>query len=166
MVRQHFGRTALALLAVVALGATALSGDLVPTKAGGPKRVEAKVTATAEKPGADGLQKVIVVVQANPGWYAYANPVGNEEFADLATEIKVSAKAKIEKVQVSYPKGKAKKDDILKVTYNIYEGRVEIPVLVQRASGDTSPLEVSVRYNICSHKGQCLPIATDKFTLP
>ena len=142
-------------LALAAVTATALARDPM-TLGGKNKLVKAKVTAKADKPGVDGKQKVVVVVETDAGWYAYANPVGFEDFAVNATTIKVSAKGKIDKVQVMYPPGKEKKDDFFKATYKIYEGKVEIPVLVQRTPGDTSPLEISVRFmNVRSHKGEC-----------
>jgi DsbC/DsbD-like thiol-disulfide interchange protein len=159
------GRTALAVLVVGVLVVTARTGDLRPATGGGKKRIEARVTATAEKPAADGAQKVTVVLDVNPGWYAYPNPVGNEMLENNRTEIKVSAGAKLEKVTVTYPPGKAKQDKFIG-SFTIYEGKVAIPVLVQRARGDTSPLEVSVRYCVCSHKGECLPVDQIKITLP
>jgi DsbC/DsbD-like thiol-disulfide interchange protein len=49
-------------------------------------------------------------------------------------------------------------------TFQIYEGQVSIPVVVQRPAGDTGPLEVSVRYQACDPK-RCLPPATAKVTV-
>ena len=168
MVRQvlnhHLGRTALGLLTLAALTVAALASDRNPSQ-GGKRKSEAKVTAKAEKPGPDGKQSVVVTMEVNTGWYAYANPVGNEDFASNATVIKVSAKEKVDNVKIAYPPGKTKKDSVVG-NYNIYDGKVQIPLTVQRAKGDTSPLEVSVRFMTCNVKGVCLPVETVKLTVP
>ena len=161
MVRQvmskHFGRKALALLALAAITAAALAGELNPSR-GGKKKIEAKVTAKADKPAPDGMQKVVVTMEVNPTWYAYANPVGNEDFATNATVIKVKRpRTKVDNVKIAYPPGKTKKDTIVG-NYNIYEGKIEIPLTLQRTKGDTSPLEVSVQFMTCNVKGVCLPV--------
>jgi hypothetical protein len=144
---QQTGRLALALLGLGVLAAA--------TPGGNQKTNPTRVTARAEKPGPDGTQKITVVVESPPGWYVYANPVGLKEFKDNATVIKVTGNAKVEEVKVAYPPGKVKEDKILG-NYNIYEGKVEIPLTVRRARGDTGPLELSVLHNTCHHKGECL----------
>lgn len=161
MLRQNLGRTTLALLALAVVATAALHGDA----AGDKKRTETKVSIKADKPGDDGKQTITVILDVNAGWYAYANPVGNEDLESTATVIKVSAKDKGTAVKVAYPTGKVKKDNLVG-NYNVYEGKTEIPVMVQRAKGDTGPLEVSVRYMTCSPKGVCLPFETVKFTVP
>ncbi len=160
------GRLALALLGLGALSAAALAGDLAPTQGGKGARTETKVTARAEKPGADGKQKVVVVLEINAGWHAYANPVGNEGIAQAKTVVTVTAGAKPQSVKVEYPVGKLKKDKLVG-DYRYYDGKVEIPVTVQRAKGDTSPLEVSVKYSTCNFKTeQCLPVEQVKGQCP
>jgi DsbC/DsbD-like thiol-disulfide interchange protein len=170
MVRQLFtrplGRMAAVLVVAGVVCAVARTGDPTPVKAGGQKKLDkVTVSATTAKPAADGAQKVTVVVEADEGWYAYANPVGLEGFEENRTEIKVGAKGKVEKFQVSYPPGKVKEDKVLG-NYKIYEGKVAIPVLVYRAQGDTSPLEVTVMVSICSHKGLCLKRQDTRLILP
>jgi len=156
------GRTTLAVIVIAAITATTWVGDVAVAR-GGKKRIEAKITAKADKPGSDGKQKVVVVLDVNAGWYAHANPVGNEEFANNATVIKVKAKDKVD-VKIAYPPGKVKKDVLGDI--NIYEGKTEIPLTVQRAPGDTSPLEVTVTVNICNVKGICLPENSFKGVCP
>lgn len=142
IMNNRVGRMALALLALSAV----LAPTFTPAEAGEKRKSEVKVTATAGKAGADGKQRIVVVLEINPGWIVYANPIGDEEFKGLEAVVKVSASQKLESVQVTYPPGQAVKDDILKITYNVYEGKVEIPVTVQRANGDSGRLEVTVRY--------------------
>jgi hypothetical protein len=68
--------------------------------------------------------------------------------------------------KVNYPAGKVKEDKIIG-NYNIYVGKVEIPVVVQRAKGDTGPLQVSVTFMTCGLKnGICLPIENATLTVP
>src|SRR5262245_59479928 len=112
---RYPGRMAL----VLALGVITAAAQTTAA-AGGGKKTETKVTAKADKPGPDGKQTVVVTLEVNPGWYAYANPVGLEDFKDNATVIKVSAKEKPENVKVAYPPGKIKEDKVLG-NYNIYE---------------------------------------------
>lgn len=114
-----------------------------------------KITATAGKPGADGKQVVTVTLAVDEGWYVYANPVGLADLESIQTTVKVGGKAKIDSVKVDYPRGKQKKDKVVG-DYNIYEDRVDIKATVQRARGDTGPLEVTVKLQACSHKGICL----------
>jgi DsbC/DsbD-like thiol-disulfide interchange protein len=161
-INNKLSRAALALLVVGALTCAALQDG--SAAAAGKGKSEAKVSVKADKAGADGKQTIVVTLDINSGWHAYANPVGNEDFENNATVIKVSGKDKVA-VKVDYPKGKAKEDKIVG-NYNIYVGKVEIPVTVQRAAGDTGPLEVSVRYMTCSFKGVCLPAETVKVTVP
>src|SRR5262249_54905067 len=90
----------------------------------------------------------------------YANPVGLADFEDNQTVVKVESK-KPAKVKVAYPEGKEVKDKTVG-NYKIYEGKVAIKATVQRAKGDSGPLEVSVRLQSCSKKGVCLLPATIK----
>ena len=114
-----------------------------------------KVTASAGKIDKNGSQTVTVTMEIESPWYAYANPVGNEDLESARTKVGVTAAKKLEKVEVNYPPGKRKM--LGTETYNAYEGKVEITATVKRAPGDTGPLDVSVKYMTCNPKGICLP---------
>ena len=88
-------------------------------------------------------------------WYAYANPVGNEDLESARTKVAITGKTKLQKVDMTYPAGKRKA--LGAESYNAYEGKVEITAKVHRAAGDTGPLDVSVKYMTCNPKGICLP---------
>ncbi|MCI0379128.1 MAG: protein-disulfide reductase DsbD N-terminal domain-containing protein [Gemmataceae bacterium] len=149
--------TRLFAVAAMALAFTAFQAD-----AGGKKSdAEVKVTAKGAKPDAGGKQVVTITMIHNKGWHSYANPVGNEDFENAQTEVKITAKTKPEKIKIEYPEGKLHKDKIVG-DYKIYEDKVEIKAVVQRAAGDASPLEVSVRFMACHEKGVCLLPATVK----
>ena len=76
--------------------------------------------------------------------------------------VEINAKTKPESVKVEYPKGKVQKDEVVG-DYSIYEGKVEIKAKVQRAKGDSSPLEVKVKFQACSDVSKtCLVPATVK----
>jgi DsbC/DsbD-like thiol-disulfide interchange protein len=126
---------------------------------------EVKVSATATKLDAAGKQVVTVTLMHNKGWHTYANPVGNEDFEGNKTVVTISAKVKPGAVTVDYPVGKITKDKIVG-DYKIYDDRTDIRATVQRARGDTSPLEISVRILACHSKGVCLLPATVKVTVP
>jgi len=163
MIRQMFRRyrfrhagLGLAVLAVSFL-------TLGPVQGGGKKSdSEINVTVKADRPGADGKQTVRLTLSINKGWYIYANPVGNEDFAANATTVTV--KPKPQSIEVHYPSGKLKKDSVAgqSIDYRVYEDQVTIPIQLQRAAGDTAALEVSVRVNACNTKGFCLPPGTLK----
>jgi DsbC/DsbD-like thiol-disulfide interchange protein len=123
--------------------------------------VKAKVNAG--KIDADGKQVLTVALAIDKTWHIYANPVP-EDFPGLPTEVKVTGKAKPQDVKVDYPKGKLVKDSTAG-DYNVYDESVEIKVVVQRAKGDTGPLEVNVRVQACSDK-QCLLPSTLKVNVP
>jgi DsbC/DsbD-like thiol-disulfide interchange protein len=151
------------LCCVIAVAALCyLVGDS-SLRAGTKSDSEVKVAAKASKIEG-GKQTITITMTVNPGWYIYANPVGDEQLAAAATTISVKGKAKPQDVKVAYPKGKAKEDTVGKevIKYSIYEQKVEIPVNVQRAQGDTDPLEISVRFMACNKKGICLQPATVK----
>jgi uncharacterized protein YyaL (SSP411 family) len=146
-------------------------GDL-PQPAGGqpakpaPKQSDkvVNVTASADKPGADGKQTIKIKLVVDKDWHAYANPVGNEGLESAQTTVTVSGKAKPKGVKIDYPQGKIVIDPIVG-NYNVYEGTVEIKAVVQRAAGDSGPLDVSVKLQACNDK-MCLPPATVKLSVP
>src|SRR5215831_6042987 len=69
-----------------------------------------KITAKADKPGTDGKQVVTLTLTIESGWHLYANPVGNEDFADNQTVVSAVPKSKHEVLKVEYPAGKVIKD--------------------------------------------------------
>jgi DsbC/DsbD-like thiol-disulfide interchange protein len=122
-----------------------------------------KVSATADKPDADGKQTVTIVLAHDAGWHTYANPVGLEDLASAQTSVTVSAKEKPDEVKVEYPAGKLVKDKVVG-DYKVYEDKVTIKAAVKRAKGDVSPLEVTVKFQACTDK-QCLLPAAVKLTV-
>ena len=149
------------LLGLALLGSTLLLVCGATLQAGGKKSVksdaEVKVSATAGKAGADGKQPVTITLAVNKGWHIYANPVGEETLAPVQTVVTVAGKEKPQDVKIEYPAGKVKEDKDLKITYKIYEDKVDIKAHVHRAKGDTGPLEVSVKLQTCSDKSCLLP---------
>jgi len=122
------------------------------------------LTASTSKPDGAGKQRITVTVAIEPGWYIYANPTGNKDSEDAATVVKVTGKAKLAAVQVDYPAGQEKPEKGGKKTL-VYKDRVEIPVMVVRAKGDTGPLEIALTFQACSDKACLLP-STLRLTLP
>jgi thiol:disulfide interchange protein len=166
-VRNRPGRVLAAGLTLACVAALlALTGD---AWGGGRAKIdstsEIKATAKATKPDDQGRQVVTVTIDINKGWYIYANPVGNEDFADNRTEVTVGGKVKPAAVKVEYPEGKVKEDKVLG-NYKIYTDQVVIRANVQRAAGDTGPLEVKVRVNSCNLKGLCLAQGEVTLTVP
>jgi uncharacterized protein len=115
-----------------------------------------KATATADNPDADGKQTVTITLAITKPWHLYANPVDNKDLTETQTVINVSAATKPSKVDIAYPAGKLKKDDIAG-DYKIYEDTVTFKATVVRAKGDTSPLTVEVKVQACDDNRCLLP---------
>lgn len=139
---------------------------LAGTSTAGGKRsdAEVKVAATATKLDQAGNQTVTITMAINKGWHIYANPVANEELSAAQTVVTIGAKVKPALVKVMYPQGKIHADKTIG-DYKTYEDKITIQASVQRAAGDTSPLEVSVRFMACDSKNCLLP-ATVKLMVP
>src|SRR5262249_42006243 len=103
-----------------------------------------KVTAKSDKPSADGKQLVTITLNIDKDWHTYANPVGLEDLESAQTVVEITGKTKPDSIKLAYPKGKLHKDAVVG-DYSIYEGKVEIKATVQRAKGDSGPLEVKVK---------------------
>ncbi|HEX4589734.1 MAG TPA: protein-disulfide reductase DsbD domain-containing protein, partial [Gemmataceae bacterium] len=123
-----------------------------------------KVTASADKPGADGKQVVKITLTIEKGWHAYANPVGNNDLTPAQTTVVVSGKIEPKSVSTEYPKGKVVVDPVVG-NYLVYEGTAVIKAVVQRAAGDSGPLDVTVKFQACNDK-TCLLPATVKLHVP
>ena len=133
-----------------------------------PEPVKATGAITAQKITGDGSLAVslTVTLEIEKGWHAYANPAGDDSL--IPTTIEVKAANKLEDVKVKYPAGKERKEEGLKESINVYEGKVSIPITLRRPlvdkKADTSPLEISIKYQACS-ESKCLPPKTLKVTV-
>jgi DsbC/DsbD-like thiol-disulfide interchange protein len=114
----------------------------------------AKVSATADKPDADGNQTVTITINVEKPWHLYANPVGNDMLTAAQTSVKFNTKT--EDVKFTYPAGKLVKDDTVG-NYRTFEGSFVIKATVRRTKGDTSPLEMTVKFQACDEKTCLLP---------
>jgi uncharacterized protein len=147
------------------VGALAAVSTLLPAHAGGKRSdAEVKVAVESAKPAADGKLVITLALDINKGWHIYGNPVGNDDLVDAQTVVNVSGKTKPASVKIDYPKGHVIKDKTLG-TYNVYEDKVTIKATVERAAGDSAPLEVSVRFQACNDN-TCLFPYTKKLTVP
>jgi hypothetical protein len=113
-----------------------------------------------EKPGTDGKQTVLLTLDIAKGWHTYANPSGNESL--LPTTVQVAGqKAKLEEVKVEYPPGTELKEPMIEQPIRVYEGKTTIKVHLRRplvdGKPDTGPLEVAIRYQVCSDSRCLLP---------
>jgi len=123
-----------------------------------------KITATADKPAADGTQLVTLNLVVEKGWHLYANPVGNKDLAEAATTVLFTGTNKPEIIKIDYPAGKVLKDATVG-DYKIYEDAVVIKAQVKRAPGSTGPLELAVKIQTCNDK-VCAAPATVPVTVP
>ena len=140
------------LLACLAAAFTAAGASAQGTKSDS----KVKITAKADKPGADGKQVVTLTLTIESGWHLYANPVGNEDFADNQTVVAAVPKSKHEVVKVEYPAGKVVKDKTVG-DYKVYEDTVTIKAEVRRAKDGADPFELNVKVQACNDKTCLLP---------
>ncbi len=151
MVRKAVRWVALVSAFVLAVGAAAAQG----TKS----ESVVKVTATADKPGADGKQVVHIRLAIDKGWHTYANAIGTD--VGIPTSVTVAGRAEGD-VQIKYPTGKLVEDK--DGNYFIYEGDTTIDATVRRTKDD-SPLKVKVKIQACSDK-TCLVPSTVEVSVP
>jgi uncharacterized protein len=159
MVRPDWWRLTVGALALGLL----LAGHSVSRAQGKKSDSKVKITASADKPDANGKQTVTITLNIDAGWHTYANPPGPADFAGIPTEVTISAEKKPKKVAVDYPKGKLVKDP-KQGDYRVYEGKVTIKAVVERAKGDASPLDVKVKIQACN-ENSCLFPATVKLAV-
>jgi uncharacterized protein YyaL (SSP411 family) len=131
---------------------------------GGARKSESvvKVKAAADKPDAEGRQRVTLTLTIEGGWHLYANPVP-KDFPGIPVTVTVE-KARPEDVRVEYPAGKTVKDALLG-DYQVYEKEAEIKVNVRRPKEGGAPLEVSVKVQACTEQ-KCLLPGVIKLTVP
>ena len=142
-------------LLMLAAGLILASGPAAPGQ--GKKSDSAvKAQATATKLGDNGKQTVTITLEIDPKYHLYANPVGLEDFKDNETTVSVTAKNKPQSVTVDYPPGETKKDKTVG-DYKIYKKTVTIKATVQRAKGDTGPLDVVIKVQACDEKACLMP---------
>jgi DsbC/DsbD-like thiol-disulfide interchange protein len=160
---HRHGIRLLALGLLLGLLAVALPADVT---AQGAKTSESvvKITGKADRPEGSGKQTLTLTVSINSPWHLYANPVGSEDLSSAQTTVTVNARERPTEVKVDYPAGKTIKDKTFG-EYKVYEGTVTIKAHVQRAKGDTSPLQVSVKLQACNDKSCLLP-STVKLSVP
>lgn len=120
-----------------------------------------KVTASAEKPGADGKQVITLTLAIEKGWHIYTNTLP-PDFAGVATTVTVES-VKPEDVKIEYPEGKLVKSS--EGDYTIYEDKAVIKATVTRPRDSTTPLQINVKVQACSDKS-CLQPGTVKVTVP
>ena len=153
--------TRIALL-VGTLGSAFLSNASYCVHAG-TKRSDSvvKVSATTTHRDGAGKQLLSIILLHDKGWHTYANPIGIDEFENNKTIVTILLEGKPIDATVEYPAGTLVESSQIG-NYRIYDNKVEIKAAVQRAQGDTSPLEVRVRILACHEMGACLPVAIVK----
>jgi len=148
----------------MALAAAVLTAALVSVAKARTSDRKVKATATADKAGAGGKQVVNITLEIDPAYYIYANPVDNANFEPSKTAVTITGKNRPESVQVDYPVG-----EVMTLEgageFKVYKGKVTIKATVQRARGDSEPLEVHVKVYACD-KDSCLPPGNIKLTVP
>jgi len=156
--RSRHGLAAVAALALAGMIAASAWSD--PPK-GRKSDAVVKVTATGEKPDAQGKQVVALTLRMDKGWHTYANPTGADGLVPTTVQVNDS-NARL--VQVTYPEGRLVVDkDFGK--YRVYEDQIVIKAVVQRTPGNAGPVALTVKLQACD-KDTCLQPATVNLTVP
>jgi DsbC/DsbD-like thiol-disulfide interchange protein len=156
-------RPAIAAVALLALAAVAV--NVLPAQQGKVTSADkVKATAKATQPDAAGKQTITLTLDIENGWHLYANPTDNDVVESNKTIVELKSAAKPQSFTVKYPKGTERTDFGEK--FKSYEGKVTIQAEVQRAAGDTGPLQLIVQVNACTNgpPGKCL--TPGKVTVP
>lgn len=156
MTRPHSYSFLARWIVVVAVGALWALSVEVSDAAGKKSDAVVKIAAKADKPDGDGKQIVTVTLTMEKGWHTYANPVGNEDLVGAQTVLTVAAKEKLVDLKIDYPAGTLVKDKTVG-DYKVYEDKVEVKITLKRAKGDTSPLELTAKFQACDDKNCLLP---------
>jgi DsbC/DsbD-like thiol-disulfide interchange protein len=147
--------------AVLVIGLSLLSSSAAAQAGAKKSDAVVKASATATEPGADGKQVLTLTLQIEDGWHLYANPTP-PDFPGIPTTVTID-KVRPQDLKVEYPPGKLVKDAVVG-DHQVYEGKVTIKAVVQRARGEAGPLDVNVRVQACTDK-QCLLPGTIKLTV-
>jgi thiol:disulfide interchange protein len=117
-----------------------------------------RVVKASAKAVASGANRVVtIMLDIDPKYYIYANPIDNKDFADNQTTV-TALKGKL--LNVRYPKGERVQDKIVG-DYNVYRGKVTIEATVE----GTGPVELGIALQACS-KSSCLLPTTIKLNVP
>lgn len=126
-----------------------------------------KVEATSDRPDAGGKTAIRVKLTIQSGWHLAPNPAPASTASPPTTIALVTGKK--QDVRVQYPPGRTVYEPNLRTNIVVYVDEVVIPVSVTRASGDTGPLELSVRFQACCHlpnQAKCLMPAEVRMAVP
>jgi uncharacterized protein YyaL (SSP411 family) len=108
---------------------------------------------------ADGLESFFLKINVEKGWHIYANPVGNKDLLDSATQVEMLIDGKVvEHSGIAFPKGTAKteKDG----AYDTYEGEQTITIRLNRdQTKNAKSVAVRVKVVACDDK-TCLKPST------
>ena len=100
---------------------------------------------------------VAVILDIDSGWHLYANPIGDDSGLGLPTQIIPEPAQDLWFGIPIYPEGDSSYDDILKVSLNIYEGRVicYLPIEVSEQAQGEIPLRLNLDGLLCDKS--CVP---------
>lgn len=119
------------------------------------------VSAIAEKANPDGKQSIRVLLDIDENCYMLANPVGNEALEHERVTVVIRVAGKPVPATIKYPAGSIEKDNPSLGDYRIYKGKVVIEATIDRAAGDTSPMEAEVRMHVQTLQiSICIPPST------
>jgi len=107
-----------------------------------------KITSASSKPDGAGRQTVILTFEIEKDWYFLANPVGHDAFVPTLTVVKAEDSDNLREFKVEYPVGTTRKNMYVG-DYNIYEGKVQVRVILQKIPGNNDPIKLSIRWQAC-----------------
>jgi hypothetical protein len=109
-----------------------------------------KIDVAAEKPNADGEQRIVVTLTIQPTHFVYANPPGHEALVGQEPVLMLTASNHPREAKVIYPAGDLREDADVG-DYRVYTGTVTFVALVKPLKDE--PLQVTVRVRPYSAAG-------------
>jgi hypothetical protein len=103
-----------------------------------------ELNAEPIKLDAEGREVVTIRMHIKPKFFVYATPQPVNELEPVDAKLTVKSKDPKTRAIVVYPKGREEKEGPFR--WSIYEGTLAFVAIVQRAPGDDSPLECTLRF--------------------
>ena len=133
-----------------------------PSFFGGSERqveVKTQVISQYDPVGPDQTFLVAVVLDIQPTWHLYPNPIKGEAIG-LPTSIVPLSTSELSVLNIFYPPGVPYQDKVFKSVYDVYEGKVTLFIEV-KTNDDVGPehlLPLQLAGSVCGGKtGSCIP---------
>lgn len=103
-----------------------------------------EIKAEAKPTDAKSVQTVSVRMTIKPNFYVFARPQSEEFLKDAEIDLAIKTKNPKTRATITYPNGF--EEGFRDLRWTKYQGEITIHAVVQRAEGDNTPLECTLRF--------------------